>query len=202
MQQKAAGSCSGDYFMLSGTSMAAPVVSGAVADLLQAKPSLTPDQIKILLMQTASKSFPVSSTVVDITSNQSFTSYYDIFTVGAGYLDLGAALAGIGNVTTGGTALSPVASYDATLGSVTLVFDPNSVFSNRSVWAIQSIWGASVLTNANQAIWDERSVWAVSSANSTQSIWGAQAIWGARSVWGAGSTVASEAVPVSITGEQ
>jgi len=198
----------GDFFVLSGTSMAAPVVSGAVADLLQVRPSLTPNQIKTLLMQTASKSFPASSTVVDSASGLSYTSDYDIFTVGAGYLDLGAAIAGIGNVPTAGTALSPVATYNASLGSVTVVFDSNSVFSNRSVWGAQSIWGArsvwgaSVLTSANQAIWDAQSVWGLSGANSTQSIWGAQAVWGTRSIWGAGSTSLSETLPVSITGEQ
>jgi serine protease AprX len=37
----------------SGTSQATAVVSGAVADLLQARPSLTPDQVKALLRSTA-----------------------------------------------------------------------------------------------------------------------------------------------------
>ncbi len=34
------------YFELSGTSMAAAVVSGMVADMLEADPTLTPDQVK------------------------------------------------------------------------------------------------------------------------------------------------------------
>lgn len=44
----------GAYIRLSGTSMSAPVVSGAIALILQRYPQLTPDQVKWLLMKTAS----------------------------------------------------------------------------------------------------------------------------------------------------
>jgi serine protease AprX len=44
----------GEYFRLSGTSMAAPMVTGAVALLLQDEPNLTPDQVKYRLTSTAS----------------------------------------------------------------------------------------------------------------------------------------------------
>ncbi len=42
-----------DYYSMSGTSMAAPVVAGAVAILLGKEPWLTPDQVKFRLKQTA-----------------------------------------------------------------------------------------------------------------------------------------------------
>jgi serine protease AprX len=44
---------SGQYITLGGTSMAAAVTSGVVADLLQAHPTWTPDQVKAVMMGTA-----------------------------------------------------------------------------------------------------------------------------------------------------
>jgi serine protease AprX len=64
------------YFKMSGTSVSAPMVSGAIAILLQDEPDLTPDQVKYRLMATANKDWPG----------------YDPATAGAGYLDINAAV--------------------------------------------------------------------------------------------------------------
>ncbi len=82
-----------DYLMLSGTSMATPMVSAAAAMMIQRDPTLKPDEVKSRLMKTAAKLVRPSETFLDVITCQTYTSQYDIFTVGAGYLDVNAALA-------------------------------------------------------------------------------------------------------------
>jgi len=64
------------YFTLSGTSMAAGIVSGVVADVLQQSPRLTPDQVKARLMLTAYKTFPQSTSTTDPTTGITYTDQY------------------------------------------------------------------------------------------------------------------------------
>ena len=87
--------------------MATPMVSGAAALMLQEDPTLTPDQVKARLMKTATKNFPASSIATDPTTGLSYTSQYDIFTVGAGYLDVWGALNN--SDLAAGSAISPTA---------------------------------------------------------------------------------------------
>jgi serine protease AprX len=49
----------GQYFRLSGTSMAAPMVVGVVALMLQDEPALTPDQVKYRLLNSTGRSLSV-----------------------------------------------------------------------------------------------------------------------------------------------
>src|SRR5207237_8238040 len=73
----------GWYQVLSGTSFAAPAVSGTVALMLEANPSLTPSMVKALLMRTAQR-LPVYETMV---RNWQMTNFERVVTEGAGELN-------------------------------------------------------------------------------------------------------------------
>ncbi|HEX4165091.1 MAG TPA: S8 family serine peptidase [Bryobacteraceae bacterium] len=202
---------SSTYLVMSGTSMAAAVVSGAAADLLEAAPSLTPDQVKMLLMKTASKTFPDSSTVTDPDSGATYTDYYDMFTVGAGYMNVAAAIAGAKNVPTGVTAISPTATYDPNSGNVYLVFDPSSAFaynpvsesnsadSSSALWNSNAVWGNTVVSG-DRALWGSRAMWGSSTVDSERALWGSSGIWSERALWGSSTDTSSESIIV--TGEK
>ena len=181
------------YFTLSGTSMATGVVSGAVADLLQAHPGLTPDQVKARLMKSASKTFPASSSVYDPGTGVTYTSYYDIFTVGAGYMDLAAALASTDTAT--GTAMSPTAVYDPVTGDVFLAHAPSSVWGSSTVWSAPAVYGPGAFLASN-IMWGTGTnygsniMWGTSGLAGSNIMWGTSnssgfsAIWGNNIMWG------------------
>src|SRR5262249_35801728 len=112
---------SSSYFRLSGTSLATRMVSGAAAPRMQYQPSLTPDQGKARLMKTAAKILPQYSTGTDILTYVKFSSQTDIFALGAGYLDIAAALSSSDTVRF--PALSPIAVYDSATKTLTIVRD-------------------------------------------------------------------------------
>jgi serine protease AprX len=101
------------YFRMSGTSMSAPVVSGAVALLLQDEPNLNPDQVKYRLMATA---------------NNSWRGYHPLFNCGK-YLNIYAAVKG--NTTATANTGIPVSNL-LTTGSDPITW--NSVGWNSVGW--------------------------------------------------------------------
>jgi serine protease AprX len=150
---------SNTYFCLSGTSMAAPVVAGAVAMLLQANPNLSPDTVKARLMISADKwAYPNAAA--------------DPCTFGAGYLNIPFAL----NCPVVATqyALSPTLSQDSS-GNV-YINEDSSVWGRKALWGtgitdLRVVWGPRALTGSSanilgnsrtirsSSVWSNRTVW-------------------------------------------
>jgi serine protease AprX len=172
------------YYELSGTSMATPIVSGAVALMLQQTPSLNPDQVKARLMKTAWKGVGQFTYSHDSFGNL-YNNEYDLFTYGAGYLNIDAALSSTDVAT--GSALSPTAVLNSN-GSVTINnTTPDSNFAGSSV-----VWGATSVVWGNSVVWGANAISASSVVwGSTSVVWGATSVTGDSVVWGATSNVAT-----------
>jgi serine protease AprX len=95
-----AGDTTGRLFRGSGTSQAAAVVSGAVALLLQAHPTMTPDQVKSALVTSATH-MTASTTLA-----------------GAGQLNVAAAMDAVNKVTTAKPAVAQSFSISTGQGSI------------------------------------------------------------------------------------
>jgi serine protease AprX len=192
------------YYQLSGTSMAAPVVAGAAALLFQQNPSLTPDQVKARLMKTATKTFPASSIATDPVTGVSYVSEYDMFTIGAGYLDVWAALNNT-DLATGqtGAALSPTAAYDPTTGSVYVNNSPIAVWDSSPIWNSEVVWGPSIIVDAlkKNVVWgsNTNTVWAAGATAGFNVLWSSSL--DSSVVWGDSTDNTAESLNQLIHGE-
>ena len=169
------------YLRLSGTSMATPVVSGTVALMLEKDPTLSPDTVKARLMKTAGKTFPVSSIATDPTTGLSYTDYYDVFTIGAGYLDAAAALASYGESFF--SSVSPTVSYNAASEQGHLVLPVTSNWAWLPQWSTSQVWGNVVLPNGS-TIWNASYAYGSSSSWGTNIAWGTSGPSGTNIAWG------------------
>jgi serine protease AprX len=171
------------YFPLSGTSMATGVTSGAVADLLQAAPQLTPDQVKALVMVNADrKYFPVSSSVT--AEGVIYNANYDVFTIGAGYLDIAKTVSAAmaeGQPVPAGTAMSPIAIYNDGTGNTTAVIDPSALWTSTGLWSATNVYGSRAFIttgNSNNAVWGSTALWGKTDPDGYTALWGRTALWG------------------------
>jgi len=170
------------YMQLSGTSMATPVVSGGAALMIQANPNLTPDAIKARMMRSAWKGYPVrgNSWGRDVKGNL-YLSQYDVFTIGAGYLDIQAALNDT-SVVNGGAA-SPTVVFNPLTKTATLVNGSSVVWGQSMVWGQSAVFANSVVwgqleVDAMSTVWGNSVVWGQEGTDACSMVWGQSVVWG------------------------
>jgi serine protease AprX len=166
---------SSSYFRLSGTSMATPVVSGAAALLLQQNPSLTPDQVKARLMKTAAKVLTLYSVARDRFTLASFNLQSDIFEVGAGYLDVQAAISN--HDLTSLPALSATAVYNSVTHKVTIARNFSTSWGASVVWGDSLVYGLNVFNGLDllgfSVVWGDSVIWGMDDGGGGFSV-----VWG------------------------
>ncbi len=133
---------SDDYYVLSGTSMAAPVVSGIVALMLEKNPSLTPNLVKAVLQYTAED------------------RGYDVMTQGAGYVNAAGALEAAASITQhpelvpdGGLWLSAPLSGGSTIGG------QGVIWGGQILWDYAVFWGGQAVAYKFDSLWAYGVTW-------------------------------------------
>jgi serine protease AprX len=129
------------------------------------------------LMKSANRTLPIYSTGAD-KFKKKFKAQYDVFTYGAGYLNVAAAIKNNDKGT--GLALSPRAVYDPLTGSVQIDnnFWASGVLSNSVMWGNAALWGNSVIWS-DSVLWGNSVIWGNGPlVDGTSVLWGDSVVWG------------------------
>ncbi len=147
------------YLTLSGTSMAAPVVAGTVALMLQANPSLTPNLVKAIL-QFTSQEYPG----------------YDALTQGTGFLNTRGAVV----LAEYFQQAAPGSPYPSMNGWSKQIFWGNKrvrggvPVPGATAWGGDVVWGSTATPSGNHIVWGDN----CADASCSGVVWGNNIVWG------------------------
>jgi len=102
-------------------------------------------------MQSATKLPQIVTTATDPCTGITYVDENDLFTVGAGYRNVQAALADINLPTLPAT--SPTATYNSATQTVTMVTPAGAVWGSGAIWGSGAVWGRGAVwgqTSADQ----------------------------------------------------
>src|SRR5262249_38324396 len=142
-------------------SMAAPVVAGTAALMLQANPALTPNAVKAILQYTA----------------QTYAGY-DALTQGAGFLNAYGAIALAQFLAAPDRSIYPAASgWSQQLIWGSRVVSGGQIGADANAWAIGVDWGAATTPAGTGLVWGTVNgtnglVWGGISADAPNIVWG------------------------------
>jgi serine protease AprX len=155
-----------DYYEMSGTSMAAPIVAGTAALMLEQDPTLTPATIKARLMMSALK-----------------PRFGDPMLSGAGLLDIVEALRG---TWTAPASPSPRATADEANGLI--AFENTSILWGDDVFSLRHLWANSVSWTNPEAtldpiLWTSGEVWPEGVTEGQGELWPNGECWPEGEMW-------------------
>src|SRR3982751_3563114 len=164
------------YLSLTGTSMASPVVAGAVALMLQANPKLTPNLVKAILQYTS----------------QDYG--YDPLTQGAGFLNAKGAvdLARFLKNPQYGQRYPSNPAWSRTILWGSHKLQSGVIKPAGSAWSINTVWGASRDREGDNIVWGTRCttkacdsvLWGANQMDADNIVWGTFDREGDNIVWG------------------
>jgi serine protease AprX len=147
------------YLSQSGTSMAAPVVAGTVALMLQANPALTPNAVKAILQYSA----------------QTYAGY-DVLTQGAGFVNAKGAVDLAAHLAAPDTTPDPTASaWSRRIIWGNHLERGGVLTATASAWATDVTWGATATGGGAAIVWGVKdgAPWqAAEPTVSTNVVWG------------------------------
>ena len=126
------------YISLSGTSMAAPMVSGTVALMMQANPNLTPNLVKAIIQYTA-QIYPG----------------YDALTQGAGFLNTRGAvdLARFYRTAHAGDRLRTSKAWSKQILWGNHRLTGGAIRPNTNAWKLSTVWGSAFDAEGDNIVW-------------------------------------------------
>jgi serine protease AprX len=164
------------YMSLSGTSMAAPMVAGTAALMLQANPRLTPNLVKAIIEYTA----------------QTYT--YDALTQGAGFLNTKGAVdvAKFLAAPKAGQVYPSSANWSRTILWGNRRLTRGVIKPAGSAYALTTVWGAATDGEGDNIVWGtacasdlcDNIVWGTAEMDADNIVWGTFDKEGDNIVWG------------------
>jgi serine protease AprX len=164
------------YLSLTGTSMAAPIVAGTAALMIQANPKLTPNLVKAIIEYTA----------------QDYG--YDALTEGAGFLNTKGAvdLARFYYTARSGQMVPYNKVWSRTILWANHKLKKGVIKPQGSAYALSTVWGSAVNTEGDNIVWGtncksslcDNVIWGAAAMEADNIVWGTFAKEGDNIVWG------------------